>query len=531
MMAPPREESCIPDLRSSLTAAAERVLAVAGRWAASPWAPSALIALGIALRVRRWLANIGLKVGESELALNLVSRGYADLLRPLDHDQGAPIGFLWLARLALETFRNDERALRGVAMVAGVASLPLFWALARRALPRSAALLSLGLFAFAPKLIAHAAEVKQYSSDVAITLALTLAAFACLRAERAGARLVVLAAVGALAPWFSHAAALVLAGLGAGLAGIALAQRDVRRVAGLAGVGLSWVASLAALWWISLRQLTRNEFLLTYWSRGFMPLPPRSLADLRWFPEMAIRTFEDPGYFMPAAFAAFAFVVGVVVWLRSDPVRAGLVLAPMGVTLLASGVHQYPFMDRLISFLLPCFLLAAGAGLEGLRALLGRRGSWVWALFAGWMLLDAVSSESLRFFAPRHDEDSREIVATLAGAWREGDAVYLYWDSQYPFAYYAPRLGFAPPDVKVGRSAEGRWDDAMADVQELPRRDRVWLMFSHVHQAGERTSEESFFLLLLERAGGRPLARYEEVGASLHLFDLSGMRQGAWGPW
>jgi hypothetical protein len=298
----------------------------------------------------------------------------------------------------------------------------------------------------------------------------------------------------------------------------------------LGGIGLVWVASLGGLWWISLRQLTRNEFLLQYWNRGFMPLPPRSLADLRWFPEMLIRTFEDPGYFVPAAFAAFAFVVGIIAWLREDRARAGLVLAPIATTLLASGAHQYPFMDRLISFLLPALLLALGAGLDAMRGLLGRRGFWVWLVFAGWMVFDSASSQALRFFAPKHQEDAREIVEMLADAWRPGDAIYLYCDSLYPFRYYAPRLGFAPTDVTVGRSADGRWADAMADVQDLPRRPRVWLMFSHVHQEDLPTSEEKFVLMLLERAGGRALDHFQETGASLHLFDLSTMRAGTWGP-
>lgn len=525
-----REEGRIPEPRISLAAALERGFSNVDRLVASPWLPRALVGLGIALRLRRWLANIGLKIGESELALNLVHRGYTDLLRPLDYDQGAPIGFLWTVKLALETAGNDERVLRAVAILAGVGSVPLFWALAHRALPRRAALLALGLFAIAPKLVAHAAEVKQYSSDVAIAIALGLIAFACLRAERTGRSILLFGVAGALAPWFSHSAAIVLAALGSVLGVLALAKRDVRRLATLAGVGLVFTASLGALWWVSLRQLARNEFLLGYWSRGFMPLPPRSLAELRWFPEMLIRTFEDPGYFVPAALAAFAFVVGVVAWLRADPVPAALVLAPIGVTLLASGLQQYPFMDRLISFLLPAFLLAVGVGLETLRQTLGARGRWIWLVFAGFMVFDSASSEALRFFVPKHHEDAREIVAALARAWRPGDAIYLYCDSRIPFDYYAPRLGFAPPDVRSGRSADGHWDDAMADVQELPRRSRVWLMFSHVHQEQEPTSEERFFLMLIERAGGRPLARFEETGASLHLFDLSEVRDGAWGP-
>ncbi len=498
---------------------------------ASPWLPIALIGLGLALRLRLFLANVGLKIGEAELALNLVHRDYAGLLQPLDDDQGAPIGFLWLVKATIETFGNDERALRAVALVAALASLPLFWALARRVLPRPAALFGLGLFAIAPKLIAHAAEVKQYSSDVAFALAMMLAGLAGLDlADRAGTtvrRWIGLALLGVIAPWCSHASVLVFAGVGSVLGAVAVARRNRRGVVVLAGVALASAASLAALWWISLRQLGRNEFLLRYWDRGFMPLPPRSLADLRWFPEMCIRTFEEPGYFVPAAFAALAFVIGAIACWRDHRPRAGIVLAPVAVTLLASGFHQYPFMDRLISFLVPSLLIGVAAGLEALRRALAPRERWIWWIFAGWLVFDQASSQALRFFVPKRFEDAREIVARLAQEWRAGDAIYLYCDSFVPFRYYAPRNGFAPPEVKVGRSSDGRFDDAMADLRELPRQRRVWLMFSHVHDAEGPANEERFMLMLLERAGGRELARFEEVGASLHLYDLERVVDGA----
>ena len=53
-----------------------------------------VIAVGIALRVTRYLADRSLWGDEGALALNLINKPVRDLLEPLDYLQGAPTGFL-----------------------------------------------------------------------------------------------------------------------------------------------------------------------------------------------------------------------------------------------------------------------------------------------------------------------------------------------------------------------------------------------------------------------------------------------------
>ena len=62
------------------------------RWPGLPWA---IIGFGVLVRLARYLADFSLEVAESQLALNLVERSFADLLSTLDYDQAAPVGFLF----------------------------------------------------------------------------------------------------------------------------------------------------------------------------------------------------------------------------------------------------------------------------------------------------------------------------------------------------------------------------------------------------------------------------------------------------
>lgn len=66
---------------------------------------------GIYMRVKTYLFNRSLWLDEASLALNIVTRGFWNLLNPLDHNQGAPVGFLLATKLdfipyLLTTFGN-----------------------------------------------------------------------------------------------------------------------------------------------------------------------------------------------------------------------------------------------------------------------------------------------------------------------------------------------------------------------------------------------------------------------------------------
>ena len=51
-----------------------------------------------------------------------------------------------------------------------------------------------------------------------------------------------------------------------------------------------------------------------------------------------------------AGIGALAFVAGCVTLSARKPVEMSMVLAPLPFTLLASGLHKYPFGDRMILF-------------------------------------------------------------------------------------------------------------------------------------------------------------------------------------
>ena len=137
-------------------------------------AAGALIAVGIVLRLVRFLHYRSLWLDEATLALNIMSRSYSQLVRSLDFAQGAPAGFLALEKLSISMFGDSERAFRLVPLLAGIASLFVFWRVAQRFLDPYAALLALAFFSFMECFVYYGAETRPYELDVLATLVLLL---------------------------------------------------------------------------------------------------------------------------------------------------------------------------------------------------------------------------------------------------------------------------------------------------------------------------------------------------------------------
>ena len=229
------------------------------------------------------------------------------------------------------------------------------------------------MFAVAADPIYYASEVKQYSTDLAAALGITLVALRVGRAPASAARAVGMAVGGAVVVWFSHPSIFVLAGVG--LAGLSrsLAARDARGALTWCLVGLAWLASFAGVHAVAGRQLDGSPQMWIFWGFAFPPRPPRSLWDALWPARRLIYYFINPLNFdapfgerasmLPALGLA---ALGAVRLWRLDRWRFALLALPLSLTLMAAYPRLYPFHGRLLIFLIPPFLLAIAAGLDRL---------------------------------------------------------------------------------------------------------------------------------------------------------------------
>lgn len=355
-----------------------------------------LIAAGVALRLAAYLADRGYWSDERSLAENLVGVAPWDLT-PLRNSQLAPPLYLALERGLVAALGDSRLVARLPSLLAGIASLFLFRRLADRLLTPRGALLALALFTLSDEQIYNATELKPYILDVAVALAIALAALDHLAPSPPPGAGVGPALLAGVSIGLSFPAVFALAA--AGLAGVldALRRHDPRRLAAWIAAGLLWVAALVATRAAALALLGGRDDMWRFWEFAF---PPPLTADPGWVARRLLFLFVCPldwhGPFDPRLSALPAILcaaIGLVVVARSRPLAALVLIGPLGFALLAAALRLYPFHGRMLLFGAPALVLLVAAGADGLMARLPRSGrvALVVALLAHSAALDLVA--------------------------------------------------------------------------------------------------------------------------------------------
>src|SRR5262245_42200139 len=135
-----------------------------------------LLLLGVAARLLRYALRFPIWGDEAFIGLSLLDRDSLALTRQPECRQVAPLLFLWAGRAAVQFLGTSECALRLVPLLAGLGGLLLFWCLARQALSPLAATFAIGLLAVSRWPVTMSANLKPYSLDLFVAVALLLPA-------------------------------------------------------------------------------------------------------------------------------------------------------------------------------------------------------------------------------------------------------------------------------------------------------------------------------------------------------------------
>ena len=475
-----------------------------------------LVGLGVGIRLIAYLYNRSLWRDEALLASNIETRSYAGLLQPLDNQQAAPVGFLMLEHFVVQILGNSEYALRLVPLLAGIASLFLMRSVAKRSISPEAVPIALGFFAISEKVVYYSSEVKQYSTDVAIALALILAAIE-IRARTIRWRSAVLFGfAGALAVWISHPSVFVLAGIGTTLFLSYCWRREWSNGLLVVAAALLWGISFAISYVAVLRETSHSDFLLTFWDGygAFAPAAASAASKAWWFISAFVKAFENPGGFDWNVLAAIAFSLGLGSSFYYRSSKLLLLAAPIPFVLLAAFLGKYPFLDRLVLFLVPFLLLLIA---EGIRV--AARRTWVagFALGAA-LLVHPIINAAVNVRADPGREDIKPALAYVRSNWQEGDVLYVHYAVKRLFKYYAGRTGFDEDDYFKGAKKPDDPVEFQQDLAGLRGNRRVWVLFLI---RNERTAQEREWFLDQVSSLGERVDAIETTGISVFLYDLS----------
>ena len=381
-----------------------------------------VVFLGVVCRVRLYAARTSYWNDEAFVVLNVMDHRASQLIGPLDYNQAAPPGFLWIERAAAVTLGTGEYSLRLFPLLAGIGSLTLFALLAWRVLPGSAALCAVGWYAFADKLIGYSAEVKQYSSDALIAVWLMLIGIEGLRRVGASKAMGLLSIAAAIAVWFSHPVIFVFSALG-----IALLWRCWRagwrgRIAWIAGNALV-LGSFLVLYRVSIVR-EQDPFLYRFWGAGFPPTD-HPLRVPGWLGERFYELARQP---YPPVSLVTGLLAVLGLWELAAR-RRWIVLAacagPIVLAILASFARRFPFApSRLTLFLLPGLILLCGAGAAMLIELVRRR--WRFAAIVPLALLAyPIAAAAARVVHPYFHSHIRPVVQYVRAHHLSADTIFI----------------------------------------------------------------------------------------------------------
>ncbi len=483
-----------------------------------------LLLIGTVLRLRQYFTGRSLWADEAMLALNIVNRNFAGMFQPLDFNQGAPVGFLLIEKLFNMLLGRNELVLRLLPLIAGLASLWLFYLLLKSVTHGAGLFVALALFALNPQLVYYSSETKQYIVDVAVTVGLLLLALPALEQRAAKKEYLLLGGVGVAALWLSHPALFVLAGIGFVLLIQHWQKRDWVNIRFTLALGILWVLSFGLLYLINLRKLSANAFLAEYWSDAFMPLPPWSHLD--WF-----SSYVDQGIRIQLGipylvwFVFIGLLIGWFVLYREARPVALTILFITIFAFVASALKLYPAFGRLALFMTPLWIVMLGKFVEWIQRLFAFNKTVSLAttlILGGFLIYSPLMTSTQTFITPKYFEHIRPYMETLSASWKNGDELFVTYWAEPAFRYYAPFYHLE--HIQYVSSQYADYSDPQqlkARFDSLIGKKRVWVLFSHVYQKGN-FNEKDFVISYLNSIGKQTRQmRIPDTSVYLYLYDLS----------
>src|SRR5262249_9142927 len=130
-----------------------------------------------------------------------------------------------------------------------------------------------------------------------------------------------------------------------------------------------------------------------------------------------------------AGIGALALFVGCRYLAAGRARELALLLSPLPFVLLASGLHKYPFGDRLVLFLVPSVLLLIAAGAEQVRARTAAVFPFLGTAFVGLLFLAPVLASGGKLLQPGRGDELRPALGYLRDHRQKDDLIYIYTTS------------------------------------------------------------------------------------------------------
>jgi len=170
------------------------------------------LSLGLALRAFHYFRDPSIWHDEAALVLNVLAKGFRELLGPLLCAEAAPPLLLWIERACILIAGDSTYVLRLLPFLASCLALVWLAFIARRVLPPAAVPWAILLFACSDRLLWHACEAKPYAVDALCGVAV-LGVFCSTSSTMFGKRLLAYTLLAPLVIFVSYPGCFLMGGV------------------------------------------------------------------------------------------------------------------------------------------------------------------------------------------------------------------------------------------------------------------------------------------------------------------------------
>jgi hypothetical protein len=518
-----------------------------------------ILSLATGLRLFHYFYNRSLWMDEVYLSSSFFHMTYTELAtHVLDYQQKAPIGFLWLVKLSVNLFGYNEMSLRLIPLLAGILSVFYFVRVCKYFLSPWSQLLALCIFAFAPAFIYHSTEIKQYSIECLATV-MSLSLFIRYKDDQSWKAKILLGIMGGIILWFSFSVIFVLAGIAVGVSLNYIFRKEWKSFFINALPFCMWLISFLLNYVLFTHKHAESSWVVYFFKTydNFMPLPPHSIQQLKWFPRNFYEMMDYPlgmtwnskyssndlVKVITIPFIPIIFLIsGISRLYKKNKEDFYALIVPILFMLTASGLSFYPLIERFWVFIAPLFILFIAMGFEYYQRKV-KSVKFKWLL--PFLILGSPVSESIyfaiqpQFFYKHKKSFEREGLTYINNNFRDGDAVYNYWNNAPGYKVYKNILNLKYKAIEGHDFRKSSADlteynkNLKTDLNPISGKKRIWLIYNKqfLTDIGDLVDDPKWYytdqfspinnLLIQFNQLGKPVKTFIRADLIIYLFELN----------
>jgi hypothetical protein len=472
-----------------------------------------VIFIGITLSLIQFLYNRSIWFDEAMLSLNIINRNYVELLKPLDHLQVAPIGFLWVEKFFSLLIVNSEYGLRIFPLLCFWASIYFFYKITIAVSKNhKITLLAVSLFCLNASLLYYSSEVKQYMLDVFICLLLYF--FLLKEYKNNSNRYILLAFFGSISVFLSNISVILLFTIALYLAN-QQSKKSKPNYLSLIILFISWAITFGFYYFRFIHNHPNKNGMLSYWGNSFMPL---NIFDITFWDFCFYKTKMVFGSLLSFGIAGLLpfifFIIGLYKLIKDKHRKIlFLLLFPTLLQLTLSAFKLYPFDLRLVLYQAGFYMIITSTGVLYIVNLSIQKTKQTWIYLLPLIFPVIVCATLLKNY-PAKEEEIKQSVQFISKNIKPNETIYVYYGAIRAFEYYTQtgKINVKNPII-FGNGYRGSNQKYVEEIKN--NKQKCWILFSHIFD-----NENKYITTSLDSIYKKDLS-YKAYGSEAYLYDMS----------